>query len=196
MRFLARRRADRRRRRADGERGAALVETALVALPLLTMSLGLVEFGRMWSDSMALDRASRSAARVAAQLGDDPRSDREALRSLVSNIDGQDRVEVEYVIIFEVGTGGMAPACETGSQSTCNHYTAAQLADLDLDSHWECGGVAHDGSWCPTTREAELHAPIDLGVKIVAKRAAVTGLFSDEFDLSTTTIFRLNPIHR
>ena len=76
----------RRRRRADGERGAALVEMGLVAMPLLIMALGLVEFGLMWSDSMALDRASRSAARVAAQLGDDDQADREALRALVSNL--------------------------------------------------------------------------------------------------------------
>ncbi len=187
-----------RHHRRDAERGAALVETGLVAMPLLIMALGLVEFGLMWSDKMALDRASRSAARVAAQLGDDEQADREALRALVSNLQAQDRVEIEYVVVFELVAGKMVPACEVVVHGLphCNQYPASSLADLDDDSAWGCRAGAHDSWWCPTDRESELHDPVDLGVLIVAKRDGVTGLFGDEFDLESETIFRLNPIHR
>ncbi len=192
LRF-ARRRAARRR---GEERGAALVELVLVATPLLIMILGLVEYGLMWSDSMALDRGSRSAARVASQLSNDARADREALRSLTADFGDSTRLDVQYVVLYEVTASGMDVNCERHSTTTCNHYTPDMLADLAVDTVWECGGGAHDRTWCPTTREAELHDPIDLGVLVVARRAGVTGMFGASSELRSTTVMRLNPIHR
>ena len=54
----------RRRPRGD-ERGAAAVEFALVVLPLLLILAGIVNFGVMFSQKLALDNAVRQAARGA-----------------------------------------------------------------------------------------------------------------------------------
>jgi len=45
--------------------GQALVEFAVVGLLLMTMSMGVIEFGRAFSASMAVTHASRDAARLA-----------------------------------------------------------------------------------------------------------------------------------
>ena len=58
-------------RRHDDERGAALVEFALI-LPLLVMFVfGIVEFGRFYNTRIQLTSAVREGARAAA-LGSDP----------------------------------------------------------------------------------------------------------------------------
>lgn len=48
------------------ERGAAAVEFALVAVLLITLMLGVLEFGRLWAIQGSLAQAARDAARTAA----------------------------------------------------------------------------------------------------------------------------------
>lgn len=53
------------------EAGAAAVEFALVVTLLITMILGVIEFGRMWAIQASLAQAARDAARTVA-IEDDP----------------------------------------------------------------------------------------------------------------------------
>jgi Flp pilus assembly protein TadG len=48
------------------ERGQALMETALVVLFLVTLLMGIIEFGRAWMISNMIMHAARNGARVAA----------------------------------------------------------------------------------------------------------------------------------
>jgi len=48
------------------KRGAALVEFAIVALLLFTLVLGIIEFGMLLKDFLALNQATREGARSAA----------------------------------------------------------------------------------------------------------------------------------
>src|SRR4051794_23160377 len=62
------------RRRANregwrGQRGSVLVEAALVLPVIMTMLLGLVEFGFIWKDELTINNAVRSAARVGSASG-------------------------------------------------------------------------------------------------------------------------------
>ncbi len=78
-------RADRR------ERGAAVVEFALVVPVLLILVLGIVEFGRAYQVQTTLSAAAREGARSMA-LGDDPAAARETTKSafpLLNLTDGQ-----------------------------------------------------------------------------------------------------------
>lgn len=54
--------SDRERRAHSGQ---ALLEFALVGLLLMTLSMGVIEFGRAFSASIAVTHASRDAARIA-----------------------------------------------------------------------------------------------------------------------------------
>lgn len=54
-----------------GERAQATVELALVLPVLLLLVLGIVEFGRLYSDQLILQNAAREGVRVAAVGGSD-----------------------------------------------------------------------------------------------------------------------------
>jgi hypothetical protein len=58
-------------RKVSNERGAAVVELALVLPILLTVLLGIVEFGRAYNTKISLTHAAREGARAAAVGYDD-----------------------------------------------------------------------------------------------------------------------------
>lgn len=60
----------RRRDRARDERGAAAVEFALLLLPLLLLTFGIIEFGRAYNTKLSLTHAAREGVRVVAVTGD------------------------------------------------------------------------------------------------------------------------------
>lgn len=55
----------------ERERGAAVVEFAIVLLPLLMLVLGIVEFGRIYSRQLMMQHAAHAAAREIALSYDD-----------------------------------------------------------------------------------------------------------------------------
>lgn len=182
----------------SGERGGALVEFSIISLVLITLILGAIELSLAWADTLVLDQASRSAARVGARMTNDDQADREALRALVSNLDSEDLGQVEFVVVYEAGTSGVMPtSCLTASSGICNRYPAAALSELDDDSKWGCAGGAYDGTWCPTARDPQLHSPVNLGVYIESRRTWITSsLPGGGIDLSSDTVMRLDPLVR
>lgn len=52
------------------ERGAALVEFAILFLLLMTLLFGLIEFGFLWLESYYIGNAAREGARAAAKVTD------------------------------------------------------------------------------------------------------------------------------
>ncbi|MEM9134023.1 MAG: TadE/TadG family type IV pilus assembly protein [Actinomycetota bacterium] len=174
-----------------------MIELAIVAVPLLIILLGLAELGLLWRNALTMDQASRSAARVGANLTNNPAADREALRALVSNLDDDELDQIQYVVLYEVdSTGAMPPTCVSGSTPVCNHYTPTMLTQLDDDSKWECGSGSFDGQWCPTSRSPEFHTPVDMGVLIVAERDWLSGFFGSSVRLTSLTVMRLDPLTR
>ena len=184
-------------RRAD-ETGAALVEFALVLFPLLLLLGGILEVGPAYRDSLRYEQASRTAARVAANLTNDAQADREALRALSSVLDESARSRIQYIVVYEVDSDGTMPEiCHTASTFRCNRYLPEHLDDLDDDTRWGCTASAHDQHWCPLDRRPELHDPVDLGVYVKSSRDWATGLLpGDGVELENETIMRLDPLSR
>lgn len=69
-----------------GEQGVAAVELAVVVLPLLLILLGIVEFGRVYSQQLSMQYATREAARTIALKYDDPGMTTESLSSEVESV--------------------------------------------------------------------------------------------------------------
>jgi Flp pilus assembly protein TadG len=100
------------RRAADGERGAVLVEFALVVVLMMTLVFGIVEFSLAWNVKSQASAAVRAGGRTASAL---TRSDNltanaadavgAALKSIPSD-------EPKYVMVYEVtpGNDGSPPA--------------------------------------------------------------------------------------
>ncbi|MEL7208023.1 MAG: TadE/TadG family type IV pilus assembly protein, partial [Actinomycetota bacterium] len=180
-----------RARRRD-DRGATLVEFALV-LPLLALlAFGTVEFGLAWRDSMTISNSLRSGARGGSNSSDDRMADFNILKQVESAIREIDNTRIERVVIFKsTDPDGVAPsACVAGTavSGVCNVYTATQMENLtasDFDSP-TCTNDP-DTHWCPTSREDRQVVGADyLGVWVQIHRDWVTGLFPPSTGLTMT----------
>lgn len=190
-----------RLRRRRGDRGATLVEFALVLPILALLAFGTVEFGLAWRDSMTVSNALRSGARVGSNAGDDRLADYDILKQVESAIHEIDNTRIERVVIFRsTNLDGIPPAgCVAGTPQSgvCNVYTAAQMSSLTAASfdHATCSGDP-DSSWCPTTREdRQVVGPDYLGVWVQVHRDWITGLFPPSAGITMTdhAIMRLEP---
>jgi hypothetical protein len=195
------------RRRLHGgplgdERGAGMVEMAMVFPLLVLLVLGVFEFGMAWKSSLSVSNALRSGTRTIANAADNRDADYNGLVGLnaaMANVVGS---EIEKVVVFDASTSGTVPtACtaETavgtgGIDGVCNVYTGAQLAALDpADFDGECS-LAPDQRWCPLDREASQAEGLDyVGVYVEVRHDFQTGLFGDGLTIKDTTIMRIEP---
>lgn len=191
----------RTRRRGRGDRGASLLELALVLPMLALLAFGAIEFGLAWRDSMTVSNSLRSGARVGSNAGDDRLADFNILKQVEAAIADIDNTRIERVVIYKSTTlDGEAPqACTDGTSQAglCNVYTPAQMSALtasDFDSP-TCSGDP-DSNWCPMDREDRQVVGADyLGVWVQVHRDWITGLFPPSAGLTMTdkAVMRLEP---
>ncbi len=194
----------RRSRRFGSERGAVLVELALITPLFFTMILFVFEVGLLFRDSLTTDNASRQAARAASTQGRDPEADFYILRSVEHGLAAMGLESLEYVVVFKAsGPGDTVPnQCRTASQQNlCNHYEPADFfASLDDNlgndaGNFRCGSLDH--RWCPATREASASAGPDyIGVHVETTHSYLTNIFTGPAQLGSTTILRIEPDSR
>lgn len=85
------------------QRGAALIEFALVMPLLIFLLLGIIEFGIMVMHQMTLEQAAREASRLAAVQ--DPTTEiLERIENSTTNLPNQDEVEVSMSYSTDNGT--------------------------------------------------------------------------------------------
>ena len=197
-------RRGRRVRQHRSERGASLVEFAIVLPVLVTLLLGTIELGFMMRAKHAVVTAARGSARAAANQGDERLADYAAIDSVLSVVQAQSNVELVSVSVFKPTTSGEIPAgCSTSSvNGLCNFYNEATLASImaiTSDAGRQtlfsptCGNTI-DSSWCPTTRDAKQKGGLDgLGVRVVFRRDGFTGLFGNDQLITSESITRLEP---
>lgn len=75
-----------------GNRGAAVVEFAILFLLLMIMVFGIIEFGFIWLQSDYIANAAREGARVAA-TGEDQAKIENAVKMYLKGLYGEKRVE-------------------------------------------------------------------------------------------------------
>ena len=106
-----------RRRAVGDDRGANLVEFALLAIPFLMITLGLVDFGRAIFAYNALASATREAARVAMVRGSHSGSPITGpqLHTLVQNkAIGLNQSAVNVTVTFDGQTQAITPNNDPG----------------------------------------------------------------------------------
>lgn len=190
-----------RSQRDRSERGAALIEAALVTPVFLMVVFSLFEFGLLFRTKLTVENASREGARAASIQGNDAEADYYIVRTVEHALAAIDLQQLQYLVVFRAtGVDDSLPAaCATSSQAgLCNRYTAADFfAELDdaggVDTGlFRCGTL--DSSWCPTTRETDLSVGTDfIGLHVEARYDYITGVFSGGTSLGETTILRLEP---
>jgi Flp pilus assembly protein TadG len=110
-----------RRRRARDQRGAAVVEFALIAPILLLLVFGIIDFGWMLNKSTLVNNTSRDAARVAS-------------------LDGS-YADIDSTVDAELASAGIDPddvtvriACTNASGTNCTGSSASYDANATTGS--------------------------------------------------------------
>lgn len=185
-----------RRRHHDRQRGAALIEFAVV-LPILLLLLTLIfDAGLGFSAARDTSSAARSAARVASGAGAERQADYLALDAVRSQFDGSGD-EVAWISVYRstaLSTGEVPAGCGEGSLGVvgvCNVYPGSVLDTLAPEqfANENCAGDP-DALWCPTTREA--NAGEFLGVAVWSSHEPTIGLIrAAAFNLEDYAVFAI-----
>jgi len=185
------------------ERGAAIVEFALVAPFLALIELGFMEYGTIYKADDQAQQALMSAGRVAGQGSNGPLADFQALRALDSSLSGLKRATIKKVIIYKAPSDGKPPAnclAETptgtaaGVPSVCNVYSPSQVASTDFGKFSytgsTCNSLAWDSNWCPFQRNPQSE---QVGVYVELTYQPFTGVVPKIFTISRYTVYDVEP---
>jgi hypothetical protein len=188
-------RSFRARSRSGGDdRGAVLVEAALLTPIFFLLIFGIVEFSFGMRAHLTTGVIAESGARSASIAGTQQDADGQILAAVSKAASNLPADSLKEVVIFKAsGPDDTIPAaCQAGGVSgVCNHY---QRSDLDTAiADFDCSS-AGDNFWCPTSRNASLSGPPDyVGVWVRVRHDYFTGFFGDGMDLTRTKIMRLEP---
>ncbi len=178
-----------RQRTGRSERGAAMVEMALIMPILLMLVFGIIEFGLAFQSRLTIGNATQSAARVGSAIGTGDRADIEILSALEQGLfqlpnNGKDIIK-EVWIYKAAADGSPASSC---SGASCNVYTYDPL----LACNWNpCPDpdnppAVYGGGWEPSTRNATVGSLDVLGVDIYFSHTWIVGSFLPLADVSCT----------
>lgn len=197
--------------RLDGDDGALIAEFALILPFLVTLALGIFEFGLAYRNRIVLDGSIRNATRTAAQLGNDRTADKTALSSFYASILSSKRVTVTKVTIFKADSAGnMNSSCvnitptatsPSGQSNLCNVYSWQQLQTIgggggNFAGTSSCLSTDWDVRWCPLNRNSDLTDPPDaLGVEAKVTYNYITKLLPGSgLTMTADAVARLEPI--
>lgn len=170
------------KKRSLRERGASLVEFALVAPLFFAIVFGGIEIGLMFRTYLAIENLSRSAARIASIERAEPDADQQILDQ-VARLTAPLQGDVQRVVIFTAPTldAEVPAACAGPSASSqsgiCQVYT---ITDGDVASR--AAGPEEPG-W----RSINRMAGENIGIHIELDYEFATGFFST-LSLATTTV--------
>ena len=189
--------------RCRGERGAALVESAIITPVLMLFLFGIFEFGFAFRDYLTVANATRDGVREVSVAGDVGDADYRMLRSIRRASAALPDGGLDIVVVFEAsGPTSTVPAgCAAGSPASgvCNVYTPAQMG-LDI-SFFGCQSIAAgdpvdspDRHWCPRDRETSVGTGLDyIGVYVRGSHEYITGLFGSSVTFEDQMILKVEP---
>jgi TadE-like protein len=198
-------------RHPHSERGASVVEAALV-LPLFVLLIfSIIEAGSFFLNISAVRTASREAAREASAAASSATADQTTLISAMRSL-GQLSGSLDGIIIFKAdnvtsvvpqecldslnagGSGVFSPLVK------CNVYDATKIRNPDLTKFGasvssNSNPSIWDSHWAPIDRKDVLTptvSPDYVGVFVKVKSAGATGLLPKR-DMTAVNIFQLEP---
>jgi hypothetical protein len=190
----------------DDERGATIVEFALVGLLFFSLLFVVVELGLAFRAKLIVDDGVQSAARVGAAVGNGLDVDLNILNELISDVQSLPNNGVgviSHVEVYKVNSNG------TPNLSELNRYFYTWTAD-PTDCDWTpCpeGSAGYNGwTWRPDERGVAVGALDEIGVKVYFAHNFITGFLPSDSPTCDTpagnpancwtedTILRLEPL--
>ena len=188
---------ERVRRGRPDERGAALIEAAIIMPVLLLIVFGIFEFGLLFRDELTLAQSTRDGARAGSAYGNDYDADFKVMRTIENASTAVPPELITRIVIFDPGpaeeNGAPTDDCKNGIAvvDVCNVYTPANWADTQRFGCNDSNDL--DKFWCPADRRVQLGNVGYIGVWIEFVHPFVTGFFGDDITLTDQTIMRIEP---
>lgn len=186
----------RRLRTLAQDRGAALIETALVLGLLLMIAIGAFEYGMAFREWLSVTNATREGARLAAQAGDfvnpsnpdDENADCLILEATAGALRSLDASQVARVTIFESDESG---TFTTNQQRYRPSVSGDSPALLRCNGGWFSLG----GNWPPSARDNDGSVRDWIGVRLEFRHEWITGFlwWNGEVTWTDDTIMRMEP---
>ena len=197
-----------------------LVEAALVLPVILTLTLGIIEFGLIFKDSLTISNGTRAGARIGSSDGQASLADYDILKAIKTGTSAlTNNGSIVGVLVYEASpttaSGSAQPpsaVCQafldsnstatTGDStggSSCNYYPGSFLNTMTSASFTGLGGAP--GTWWPPSARVIKQTnsgnpdggPDYLGVVVKINHNYVTKLIGSSRYMSDTTVMRLEP---
>jgi Flp pilus assembly protein TadG len=172
--------------KGDKNRGATMVEAALIFPLMILMTVSILELGLAFKDFLTLSFTARDAARVGALAGNDPDADCNLIQAIVAGF-GASSLDGVTIEIFKASesTGNPVPGnvntwrITSGDPTDCTDWTVLE-------------------TWPSTTRQVTVGPTTKLdilGVTIDTTHTWVTGLppWRGTMNVSRTALQRIEP---
>lgn len=184
-------------RRMRGDRGATLVEAAIVTPLLLLFIFGIFEFGLAFRDYLTVANSARDGVRTASVAGVELDADYRTLMAIADAAAILPDDAIEEIVIFKATGPNDTPAANCESAGTCNRYVASDLQRPAEEFGCHTSTIAPnapDRHWCPNTREVSVGTGLDfIGVQVLVNHEYVTGLFGADVALEDQLILKVEP---
>ncbi len=182
------------------ERGAVLVEFAMVALIMVTMLAGTFDFGMAWRASLGVTEAARAGARVGSSLSNDISADQSLMTSAQSAMASAGLLEkVTRVVIYKSDqpNGKIPVGCKTNTLSNlCNVFTGTQFRNLGTTPAINAKGCltgSQSQKWCPTDRVKTQISAEYIGVWVEIEYQYEFRLLGTSRKIERYAVMRLEP---
>ncbi|MEZ5176210.1 MAG: TadE/TadG family type IV pilus assembly protein [Acidimicrobiia bacterium] len=185
------------RNRGERQRGAALVEMAIILPLLITLVFGIVEYGLLFKEKLTVASSTKSAARTGATMGTRESADIRMLEALEAGL--FDQVDASVLISVEIFRADPVTGAKTGD---VNHYS---FIPSSVTCKWtpcpdpdEPGYAGFPEPWAPALRDTTLEpggGGVDmLGIEVTYHHTSATDLIPGvDRDLHERALIRLEP---
>ena len=172
----------------SSDRGASLLEMALVLPLLVSLLIGMAEFGIGFRDWLSITTATREGVRVGAAAGNDIDADCFILEASAGALVSVPLEDVQELWIFKADNNGNP----TGSKQ---RYRPSNPSDPV--SILECNGgwVRTENNWPSTTRNVTTGNLDIMGIRVIFNHTWITnfGPFNGTATWTDDAIMRLEP---
>ena len=167
------------------ERGATLVEAAIVLPLFFLLVFGLLEFGLGFKDWLSLNHGAREGARVSVAAADDIRADQLALEALEKGLAGNMIDAVDHVEIANADDDTLVNIYLPLPGDPCG-WSPCPNPDLNP-------GFETTLTWPPGDRQVTAPNVDKVRVSIVFRHDFVTGFVGDDAVWTASRVMRIEP---
>jgi hypothetical protein len=178
--------------RRDGERGAVLVETAILIPIIIMITFGLIEFSMVYQSSSTSAGAARSAARTAsaeAMLTNYATDAAAAAATALKTIAPDEPVEMW---VYKANPGGYPGSVGNTSFAICS-TNCIKYTWLPASKAFDTANPGGSGWPSSTQKACDVALWDSVGVYIKLNHKFLTNLFGTTITLTDHAVFRLEP---